>query len=371
MPRLPWPAERRPIWRRAISLLKFLCTAALLALMVAVMTGFFVQRISAKRDAIAYPPVGQLIDTGEARLHARVMGDGDITVVFDSGLGGTSLDWSLVAPEVAKHARVVLYDRAGMGWSGPGKAPRDAARVAEELHGLLEALGVTGPRILVGHSLAGYHIRMYQARYPDEVAGMVFVDCSHEDQWERLPNDNELLLRAYPWILRGLGCLAEVGGTRPKLWFIGDDPGDKTDKHDQEMKRNFFTRPQQFYASAGEYEAIPESCRQLKGSRKPLGDLPLVVLTGMEDKGKDMGKVWLELQTDLASMSTRSRHQVIEDAGHYVQSERPDAVIAAVLEVIEQARGPHDPAWSPASPGQGWSPESPYPVLRVESIWGA
>ena len=371
MPRSPFPAERRPIWRRAFSLLKFLATAALLAIMVAVMVGFFVQRISAKRDAVKFPPMGQVIDTGEARLHAQIMGGGGLTVVFDSGLGGTSLDWSLVAPEVAKHARVVVYDRAGMGWSGPARAPRDAARVAEELHGLLEALGVTGPRILVGHSLAGYHIRMYQARYPEEVAGMVFVDCSHEDQWERLPKDNEFLLRAYPWILRGFGLLAEVGGTRPVLPFLGDDTSAGMEAHQAETKSNFFTRPEQFNASAGEFDAIPESCRQLKASRKPLGDLPIMVLTGMQDKKGDMGKVWLELQNDLASMSTRSRHEVLEDAGHYVQAAKPGAVIAAVLEIIGQAGGGHAPAWVPASPGQSWAPESPYPVLRVESIWGA
>src|SRR5512146_1687282 len=74
-----------------------------------------------------YPPVGQMIDIGGYRLHMRVEGEGTPTVVLDAGAGGIGLMWELIRPAIAKVTRVVVYDRAGLGWSEPSPHPRDAS----------------------------------------------------------------------------------------------------------------------------------------------------------------------------------------------------------------------------------------------------
>jgi pimeloyl-ACP methyl ester carboxylesterase len=85
----------------------------------------------------------------------------------------------------SKFARVCSYDRAGMAWSAPGVQPRTSQQIVKELHTLLGNAGVQAPYVLVGHSLAGINMQLYASQYPNEVAGMVLVDSSHENQFSR------------------------------------------------------------------------------------------------------------------------------------------------------------------------------------------
>jgi pimeloyl-ACP methyl ester carboxylesterase len=99
------------------------------------------------------------------------------TIVFESGLGtaGTH-DWARVLPLLPQDLRVIRYDRPGLGGSaedGESPTPRHIATV---LHTALAAAGIAPPYVLVGHSLGGTRIRMFAGIYPDEVAGLVFVD---------------------------------------------------------------------------------------------------------------------------------------------------------------------------------------------------
>src|SRR4029079_8879704 len=93
--------------------------------------------------------------------------------------GCTSANWGWVQPEIARITRVVAYDRAGFGWSDPGSEPRDALHNVHELHTALAKAGIAGPYVLVGHSYGGPVARVFTSEYPDEVAGMVFVDPRH------------------------------------------------------------------------------------------------------------------------------------------------------------------------------------------------
>ena len=105
-------------------------------------------------------------------------GSGSPTLVLDAGLGNDGLIWGGVQPVLAKTTRVCSYDRAGFGWSDALPPPRDADHIAAELHGLLIAAKVNGPIVLMGHSIAGIYIRDYATRYPEKLAGLIFVDGS-------------------------------------------------------------------------------------------------------------------------------------------------------------------------------------------------
>jgi len=100
-------------------------------------------------------------------------------------MGGSSLDWLRVQPEIAKFTRVCSYDRAGYGWSDSSPMPRTSLQIAEELKGLLTSAEERGPYLLVGHSFGGYNVRMFAKLYPSDVAGMVLVDAEHPDEGSR------------------------------------------------------------------------------------------------------------------------------------------------------------------------------------------
>ena len=129
------------------------------------------------------------MDAGGHKLHLLIMGEerGGPTVVLEAGGMATSPQWALIQPGIADFARVVSYDRAGLGWSEPGPKPRDARTIARELHLALRSAGLPGPYVLVGASLGGPYAAVFADSYRDETAGLVLVDSVHPDQLQRLP----------------------------------------------------------------------------------------------------------------------------------------------------------------------------------------
>src|SRR5947209_8481897 len=114
---MPVPARPGPLVRRVLR--GFARGLGVVFALIAglALAGAGYEAIAAAGDAKAYPAPGRLIDVGGYRLHIQCAGTGSLTVVLDAGLGGMSLDWSLVQAELGKTTRVCAYDRAGMGWS--------------------------------------------------------------------------------------------------------------------------------------------------------------------------------------------------------------------------------------------------------------
>jgi pimeloyl-ACP methyl ester carboxylesterase len=190
--------------------------AGLLALAI---IGAVYQGVATEIDQRAYPAPGEMVDIGGHRLHINCVGQGSPTVILESGLGTMSADWANVQPEVAETTRVCAYDRAGTGWSEPGPEARDPRQIAGELHTLLGNAGIDGPYVLVGHSFGGLYVRMYAARFPKEVKGMVLVDASHPDMWTRLPPEVVATLKPPTWQMSAMTFLTWLGVFR----LIGGD----------------------------------------------------------------------------------------------------------------------------------------------------
>ena len=124
------------------------------------------------------PPPGAFYSVNGHRMHINCTGSGSPTIVLEAGLGNDALTWGGVQPVLSSTTRVCSYDRAGFGWSDPLPAPRDADHIAAELHELLLQAKVTGPIVLMGHSIGGMYLRDYATRYPADIVGIVFEDGS-------------------------------------------------------------------------------------------------------------------------------------------------------------------------------------------------
>lgn len=159
-------------------------------------------------------PPGELIDVGGFSLHINATGaqNDKPTLLIESGAGAPSEYYYWLGEMLRDSMRVVRYDRAGIGYSDLSDAPRDPETIAGELHTLLEKAGESPPYILAGHSYGGHYIRVFTALYPDEVAGLVFIDAPHPNSSERLNTPPE------PKFLK---ALYKVGAITGDLGVLG------------------------------------------------------------------------------------------------------------------------------------------------------
>lgn len=301
-----------------------LCRPTLLGMLLLVSSMIWSHRITAATDV---PAPGLMVLVGEHRLHLYCSGQGEPTVVLDAGLGGTSLDWIRVQPELAKYTRVCTYDRAGYGWSEPGPRPRSSRRIAEELRTLLRTAAVPEPYVLVGHSFGGYNVRLFASNYPEETAGLVLVDAAHEDQVRRFQEEG------------GINIVP-----RSNLVFLSSsDIPDNMPDDVRALARSLINSSAAYQAVRDELISFRRSAAQVRNA-PPLPDIPLVVVSRGQQvwpdtpKGKQLEQVWAKLQDELAERQLHVPHLFARNSGHYVQLDEPGVVVNAVRSVISSIR---------------------------------
>lgn len=240
--------------------------------------------------AASSPEQGQLIDVGGHRLYLDCAGSGSPTVVIEPGAGLMSSDLARIAPAVAMDTRVCVYDRAGRGWSDPATTSQDGAKIAADLHTLLQRGNEPGPYVLAGHSFGGLYVLTFAARYPEEVAGLVLVDSTAPasdpapDPAEPMrPDSTTNRLSA----LVGVAGRFGIGGL-----FQMDSGNHLRSTVDEYLLANFSV--------------------QQGAELKTFTDKPLVVLTA----GRGTRPGWNAAQDALAGLSTNSLHRVVDGATH-------------------------------------------------------
>jgi pimeloyl-ACP methyl ester carboxylesterase len=277
---------------------------------------------------VSEPPApGAFIWVGGHRLHLDCQGTGSPTVVFDSGLGGSSLDWTLVQPEVASFTRACAYDRAGYAWSDQGPLPRDSENIVRDLEQLLGNASVAAPYVLVGHSLGGLIVQHFARQYPQRVAGMVLVDATHEDQFRRLRE-----------------AVVPFGQTRRSL-VVMDGANRVPEGLPEDIRLlagGFGARSKSIIVVRSELSFLHGAAPLAESGALP--DVPLVVIShrmltpAASPREGQWEKMWMEMQLDLAARTRQSRHVIASTSDHYVHIREPAIIIDAVRGVVEQYR---------------------------------
>jgi pimeloyl-ACP methyl ester carboxylesterase len=298
-------------------------------------------------------PPGKRVDIGGYSLHYVLQGtehDG-ATVVLESTLTMEHFEWFIVQREVAQFAPVLSYDRAGLGWSNPSPYPISSEQAAQELATLLTSISITRPVILVGASIGGLIVRQVAALYPELVAGMVLVDSTHEDQFNRFPpgflRANKAQTAPRMAMLRQFETfsheeiVATVEPFDPDV-FSDDSP------YPAELRAMIIDRmtPEGATAALREFEWVNQLTGAGKQTPHSLGHLPLIVLHAVKqnmpahhnaDDWSRYRQISYELQSELAALSTHSRYIQV-DCGHVISNENPAAVVDAIRQMVEQVR---------------------------------
>jgi pimeloyl-ACP methyl ester carboxylesterase len=289
--------------------------------------------LAQKADTAQNPPapLGKLVDVGGYRVHLYCTGTGSPTVVIVGA--GFSFNWGLIQPEVAKFTQVCSYDHSGIGWSESGPKDSCSLRVSE-VHTALKNVEIKGPYVLVGHSLGGLVARVYAGQYPDEVAGMVFVDHA----------------LGFPLMLRSLSpggksppppipSTGDVVGPIGKPMGIEGDPNfSKLSARDRELHLWAMSQTRNQTALRTNMETSQECTTEadaiLKEHIHPLGDKPLVDVSTDEFRTPEYD----EFQTKLLSLSQNSKQIVAAKSGHFIIIDRPDVVTDAISQVVQSVR---------------------------------
>ena len=295
---------------------------------------------------VAAPPgagEGRLVDIGSSELFIDCKGDHGPTVILDAGAGQWSIHYSHLQKALASEVRTCIYDRAGLGHSDVIPGARTSSEMADELHRLVHAAGLEPPFVLAGHSLGGYTTRVYQHRYPDEVAALVLIDAAHPQQWERLPPAVHQLVVATVPAIRGMAKAADSGSLSEELvppWPEAFDQSLHT------VYVSAMTTPSTYLTQAAEFEGSASSAAAVPPGL--LGDLPLVVVTagrsfdaftGMGLPIEESEVVWQELQRELATLSSNAVHLISKDGDHALPETDPAIIVEGIKKAVARARG--------------------------------
>ena len=314
---------------------------------VAIVVGAVSEAIMRARVARQYPVAGQLVDIGGGRrIQLDCRGSGSPTVVLESGLDTYgSLSWALVHDSIATTSRTCAYSRAGVMWSDDAAGAFDSRTVAEDLRAALTKAGEPAPFVIVGHSLGGPYALIFTSLYAAEVAGLVFVDASHPEQFPRLREATGHSMEAPTGMLSAVAALSWTGVMR----LVPAGAPSKLPAATVSAHRAYLSTS--LGSALRELKAIP-STLEAAGQHRQLADRPLVVLTAMAPSSEAVLKsarmtrdqddrrrvAWKTLHDEEATWSTHSRHELVPDATHYIQFDRPDIVVRAVRDVVGAVR---------------------------------
>jgi pimeloyl-ACP methyl ester carboxylesterase len=331
-----------------------------LAVVVLVLTGAIYQRFGSRRDRRRFAGAGRCVRIGNGcQLYLFAIGAGEPTVVFESGIGATHLNWRRVQESVAQFARTVSYDRAGLGWSSTCRSPRTPANVAVELHEMLRGAGIAPPFILAGHSFGGLVMRRFALLYPDETAGVLLLDPMRCEEWPPLdPNKqsqldlgNRLIRYALPITRCGLARLAVAllfcragklsgrlaGATLPNGRHVLDRITTEVRKMPREIwpvVAAHWSRPAFYAGIRSHLQSIPDTVREMHAA-EPIRGIPVTVLTPAN--AAPFG------ENQLAHIGDNVRQVIALHSAHWIHLDEPvlvvDSIRALSAQVLKDANG--------------------------------
>jgi len=293
------------------------------------------------RNAQAEPGLIAKLPDGRA-LNLRCTGSGSPTVLLESGFGVGAAGWGRTQPRLARITRVCSYDRAGYGFSDVGPDPRDGAAIARDLDRGLAATGIEGPYVVVGHSAGALYARLFAARRPGEVQGLVLLDPTIE----RLASPGSDGLDGVRRRLQRCLAAADAAAAPDDSRWEGCVPAKAG-----AQTRALALKPAAWRNQLSELNAIfsrtSEQAARLGGL---LADVPAYVITASDTAasaptiGHDRPQSLWELQHVRLALEFQHGYQRTILSSHLVQNDRPEVVAAAVQAMVTSVRNGVPPA---------------------------
>ncbi|MDH6126591.1 alpha/beta hydrolase [Kitasatospora sp. GP82] len=284
------------------------------------------------RDPFREAALARIVLIDGTPLYVRSEGRGPVCVL-SGGLGSSWFDWDAVTALLAPHRTVVRFDRPGYGLSAPARFVPTAAREAERIRQVLDALGLPGRCTVAGHSLAGFHAETFARLHPERTAGLVLLDSSVETgpRPRPAPGLRDLTARALAQAARAL-AIPYLFGPVGRRTVARMSTVRRADPAPVELVRRCYRPSRALRAALRENAAYLDVAAQLAElrHRAPLPPVPVTVLAADDGGGSRRNRRWLQAQRSLADL-LGAEFRTVAPVGHLLMFDRPDAVAAAIL----------------------------------------
>jgi pimeloyl-ACP methyl ester carboxylesterase len=309
------------------------------------------QLVAARRDRRRYASSGRWIEIGDRQdLFVVEKGTGNTSVIFESGIAATHLNWCAIQSEVSRFACAVAYDRCGLGWSSPGRTGRTPTNAARELHRMLEVAGIQPPYVLVGHSFGGMVMRRFALLHPDEVAGVVLVDPMRCCEWPPINAERQATLNRAVRYLRCAVPVAHVGLARLVVTSalcgsgvlarrmasaVGDGGRHVLGRVTGELAKMpaeilpsiaaHWSRPEFYKGMRRHIQAVPETVHEMCNADS-IERIPVLVLTPEQSTPLS--------HEEINRIGSNVKQVIAAESGHWIHLDRPQLVIQSIFEMV-------------------------------------
>lgn len=292
---------------------------------------------------------GKMVASPDKKLFARITGEGNPVVVIETWSGGPSFEWWQIQDELSKHCRVVTYDRAGYGWSEAGNLPRTSDQIATELKLMLEKSNITGPYILVGHSMGALFINHFARKYADNTAAVILIDpftLDNQKWYDEFPEhkvfyDKEKSIK--------VGRIFALLGLMRFFRFV---PYQHIPKRIRKLVINHYSSIRAYNAILNELRSWRTSVELIK-TLPSFPDIPLKILFPAteatvkswttykvpEDLARKMEKLHEEMALEMLHYSSKSELIVVPDTTNAIHLDQPELLAEKIIQTIYEIRG--------------------------------
>ncbi len=303
-----------------------------------------------------HPAPGRMVAIGGGtRLHVYEMGTpAGPTVILEAGICATSLNWRALQQDLSPFARVVAYDRAGLGWSDAAQPARTPTQLTLELRDMLQAAEIEGPYILVGHSFGCLVMQRFAQLFSDEVAGVVLLDPLRAEEWWPLTEEKARLRRNGLRLARRAHTLARLGiisagielyrrglrrlpraldaaaaGRQTRAVARVKEQVSKLPRELWDVIARHWSDPKLFRTIIAYLQELPESAREMVEAG-PLSHVPVVIVTGEKNE--------IVSTESIRAIAHDANHIRAEKSGHWVHLDEPQLIVGIIRDMVENAR---------------------------------
>lgn len=305
--------------------LKKWCLGFLSFILLFLVGTFIFHRISIEKEQASLTPMGKTVLVNGHKINVYVEGDGPETIVVLSGAGVASpiLDFKNVSDSLSKKYKVVIVERAGYGYSEDSNQSRDVMEVLSETRQALSQTNITGPFIILSHSMASLESLAWQEKYPDEVKALVGLDWALPASYEDLKDNQTLLTVAY-WSSK-IGLLRYF----PESFYIKNPTLTETERQQYKLLAYKQLMSQ---AMLHESRLVKENAKKVPSSINP--KIPTLLLVSNGEGTTFSQSEWQHYAEKFSS--DQSNVQVIYmDAPHELYHYQSHELISRIKEFLE------------------------------------